>query len=57
MDEPAGSEEALVSYFLALPAEARREYAALAERDRRFGEDVAAEERAAGERAEKGRGA
>jgi hypothetical protein len=34
----------LVAFFRALPAEARREYEALAELDRRFGEDVQAEQ-------------
>lgn len=43
LDDP----ELLVRFFFALPREARREYDALAERDRRFGEDVAAEQRAA----------
>jgi hypothetical protein len=37
----------IVAFFRALPAEARAEYEALAELDRRFGEDVDAE-RAAG---------
>jgi hypothetical protein len=40
------AEEALVAFFRALPADARDEYARLAELDREFGEDVAAEERA-----------
>jgi hypothetical protein len=39
----AEAEDALVAYFHALPREARRELEALAELDRRFGEDVGAE--------------
>ena len=35
----------LVSFFRSLPVEARREYDALAELDRTFGEDVMAEHR------------
>ena len=35
--------DAIVAFFHALPEAARREYAALAELDRRFGENVAAE--------------
>ena len=35
--------DAIVAFFQALPEAARREYAALAELDRRFGENVAAE--------------
>jgi hypothetical protein len=35
--------DAIVAFFRALPAEARAEYEALAELDRRFGEDVDAE--------------
>lgn len=45
--EPAND---LVRFFRALRPEARREYEALAARDREFGEDVAAERRAAGAR-------
>jgi hypothetical protein len=39
------AEEALVAFFHALPADAREEYARLAELDRKYGEDVAAETR------------
>jgi hypothetical protein len=35
----------LVRFFGALPEDARREYEALAELDRQFGEDVVAEQR------------
>ncbi len=35
--------DAIVEFFQALPEAARREYAGLAELDRRFGENVAAE--------------
>ena len=35
----------LVAYFLALPADAKREYEKLAALDREFGEDVVAERR------------
>jgi hypothetical protein len=45
----AEAEDALVAFFEGLPADARREYAALAELDRRFGEDVGAERRESGE--------
>jgi hypothetical protein len=38
--------EELVAFFEALPPPARREYEALAQLDRRFGEDVMAERRA-----------
>lgn len=41
-------DEDLVAFFFALPEARRREYEALAERDRRFGEDVEAEVRADG---------
>ncbi len=44
--EPEGDARAgddLVTFFRGLSEEARREYAALAERDRRFGEDAFAE--------------
>lgn len=37
--------EDLVRFFRALPADARREYDALAELDRTYGEDVVAERR------------
>ena len=37
------SDEDVVAFFLALPKTRRREYDALAELDRRFGEDVEAE--------------
>lgn len=36
----------LVAFFRSLPPEARRQYEALAELDRRFGEDVEAQQRA-----------
>lgn len=39
-------EDALIKFFEGLSADARREYEALAKRDREFGEDVAAEEAA-----------
>lgn len=43
--EPGAGEasDEIVAFFRALPAEARAEYEALAELDRRFGEDVEAE--------------
>lgn len=41
-------DDELVAFFRALPKERRREYDVLAERDRRFGEDVAAEQRELG---------
>jgi hypothetical protein len=50
--DPSGSSSAggeaarLEAFFRALGEEARREYAALAELDRAFGEDVVAERRA-----------
>ncbi|MBX3231321.1 MAG: hypothetical protein KIT84_10285 [Labilithrix sp.] len=46
-DEPKveDGDESLVAFFRSLSAAARREYELLAERDRRFGEDVAAEQR------------
>ncbi len=46
--DPEGGARDLVSFFLSLDPAARREYDALAARDREFGEDVAAERRAAG---------
>jgi len=46
-DPDAGAKD-LVSFFHALDASARRDYAALAALDREFGEDVAKERRAAG---------
>ena len=42
---PADGALDLVSFFRALRPDARREYEALAEKDRRFGEDVASERR------------
>lgn len=42
-DEALRQAEELVAYFQGLPAAAREEFAALAARDRRFGEDVGAE--------------
>lgn len=39
-------DEDVAEFFRSLPEARRREYQALAELDRRFGEDVAAEERA-----------
>ena len=45
--------DAIVSFFQALPPSAKDEYGALAELDRRFGEDVVAERAA---RAEAARG-
>ncbi|MBN9166368.1 MAG: hypothetical protein J0I07_35875 [Myxococcales bacterium] len=38
-------DEDLVAFFLSLPKARRRDYDALAELDRRFGEDVEAERR------------
>jgi uncharacterized protein YdbL (DUF1318 family) len=38
-------DDELAAFFRALPEERRREYEELAVRDRRFGEDVAAESR------------
>jgi hypothetical protein len=40
--------EELVAFFLSLPKSRRRDYDALAELDRRFGEDVEAEQRERG---------
>lgn len=48
LDAPADGADDLVKFFRALRSEARREYDALAKRDRDFGEDVAAERRARG---------
>jgi hypothetical protein len=45
-DEHSEVTNDLVRFFRALGPEARREYEALAKRDRAFGEDVAAERRA-----------
>ena len=45
-DSPAVGATDLVRFFCALLPEARREYEALAARDREFGEDVAAVRRA-----------
>jgi hypothetical protein len=45
-DSPSDGVVDLVRFFRALRPEARREYEALAARDREFGEDVAAERRA-----------
>ncbi|MBX3203682.1 MAG: hypothetical protein KF764_01375 [Labilithrix sp.] len=39
-------DEEVVAFFLSLPKARRRDYDALAELDRRFGEDVEAEHRA-----------
>jgi hypothetical protein len=44
-DTPGDDGDALVAFFHALDAAARREYDALAEADRKFGEDAAAERR------------
>lgn len=46
-DSPADGAIDLVRFFRALRPEARREYEALAAKDREFGEDVAAERAAA----------
>lgn len=49
-DDPAAHEAAaadLVRFFRALRPDARRDYEVLAQRDRDFGEDVAAEHRSA----------
>ena len=40
-----GEEEDVITFFHGLPSARRREYEALAELDRRFGEDVVAERR------------
>jgi hypothetical protein len=45
-DEHSEGTNDLVRFFRALSPEARREYEALATRDRAFGEDVTAERRA-----------
>lgn len=45
-DEHSEVTNDLVRFFRALTAEARREYVVLVEKDRTFGEDVAAERRA-----------
>ncbi len=45
MNAQPANEEDIVAFFRALSKEARLEYSALAERDRKFGEDVEAEER------------
>ena len=42
-DEHSNAAEDLVRFFRALRPEARREYEALAKRDKDFGEDVTAE--------------
>lgn len=44
--ESVESGNALVAFFRSLSPEARRQYEALADLDRRFGEDVEAEKRA-----------
>ncbi len=44
-DEHSEGANDLLRFFRALTPEARREYEALARRDREFGEDVAAERR------------
>jgi hypothetical protein len=55
-DSPADGVIDLVRFFRALRPEARREYEALAARDREFGEDVAMERRVVAERAARGDG-
>lgn len=55
-DSPSDGVIDLVRFFRALRPEARREYEALAERDREFGEDVAKERRVLAERAGRGEG-
>jgi len=50
MTEARDLADDLVRFFLGLPSEVRREYDLLAEADRAFGEDVAAEQRATEER-------
>ena len=47
-DSPEDGTLDLVLFFRGISARARREYDALAERDRTFGEDVFAERRAGG---------
>lgn len=42
---PPDRSDEIVGFFLSLPPAARREYEALAELDRRFGEDVEREAR------------
>jgi hypothetical protein len=49
-DPEAGAQD-LIRFFRALGPEARRDYEALAVRDREFGEDVAAERVSAGGKA------
>jgi hypothetical protein len=49
-DSPADGVVDLVRFFRALRPEARREYDALAARDREFGEDVVTERRVLAER-------
>lgn len=49
-DSPADGVIDLVRFFRTLRPEARREYEALAARDREFGEDVATERRVLAER-------
>jgi hypothetical protein len=44
-DSPADGAIDLIQFFRALTPAARREYEALAARDREFGEDVGAEQR------------
>ena len=48
LDAPADGALDLVAFFRGLSAAAGREYEALAAKDLRFGEDVAAERREAG---------
>jgi len=55
-DSPADGAIDLVRFFRALRPEARREYEALAAKDREFGEDLGAERGAAEPGAEKKRG-
>ena len=55
-DSPADGVIDLVRFFRALRPEARREYEALAARDREFGEDVATERRMLAERRAEERG-
>jgi hypothetical protein len=55
-DSPADGVVDLVRFFRALRPEARREYEALAARDREFGEDVATERQVLADRRSAGTG-
>ena len=53
-DAPEEGAQDLVRFFRALRPEMRRQYDALAARDREFGEDVVAERRVTGDAAKEG---